>query len=65
MEKVVPLLEQIEGIVSVGLSSDSSIYHLSSISVENCPLSIFLAESLQESLSDTVYELTIDLSSNF
>lgn len=65
MEKVVPLLEQIKGIISVSLSSNSCINHLSSISVENCPFSIFLAESFKESLSNSVDELTIDLSSDF
>ena len=64
MEKVVPLLEQVERIVSISLSSDSCINHLPSISVENGPFPIFLAESFKESLSNSVDELTIDFCSN-
>ena len=65
MEKVIPLLQQVERIVSVSLSANSCINHLSSVSVENSPFSIFLAESFKESLSNSVDELTINLCSDF
>jgi len=56
--------QQVEWEVTISLQPFSFIDDLASISIENCPLSISLSEAFQESLSDTVNKLRVNLSSD-
>ena len=54
----------IEGIMTIGLLSLPSIDIEGPISGEDCPLSVFFAKGISESLPDTVQVLAVHLSAN-
>lgn len=62
MEKTRLLPKQIERIVSISLQPFSSVYLLSSISVENGPSAVLNCKPLRQSLAKPIEVLTIDLS---
>lgn len=65
MEEIVSFSKHVEWIISVSLPSFSTIKDLSSISVEDGPLSICFSETCEESFSNSIYVVTVNCSSNF
>lgn len=56
--------EQVKRIIAISLKTSSFVNCSIMISIENSPFSIFFPKSLLESLSDAVYIITCNLSSN-
>lgn len=62
MKKARVLPKQVERIISISLQAFSSVYLLSSISVENGPSTILHCKPLRQSLTKSIKVLAIELS---